>query len=187
MKQINPFLKTIIALSMFLFIMISSETSKGCNANFTHTNGCVGDTVWFYAADLYAVYTWDFGDSTGQTNINHDTTTFHVYNTPGTYFVTLFVNIGAEWDIKTQIITIGTNCFFADFTYDCNGSGNIYFYDASVGGTSWSWNFGDPASGSNNISNLTNPSHSYSSSGFYSVTLISSNGIVSDTSIQNVY
>jgi hypothetical protein len=49
--------------------------------------------------------------------------------------------------------------------------------------TSVQWNFGDPASGAANVSNLKNPSHNYSSSGNYTTTLVVnySCGKVSDT------
>jgi PKD repeat protein len=184
MKQTT---KLLIAGMLILF-SFSAKNSKACYAYFTHTNGCVGDTIWFNAQDLFAVYTWDFGDSTGAVNINHDTATWHVYNTPGTYYVSLFVNIGAEWDYQTQIITVGSSCFSADFTSSCaGGTGSMYFYDASYGApTSWSWNFGDPASGASNTSSLANPTHIFTTVGPYTVTLITSNGTLSDTTIQTV-
>ena len=37
---------------------------------------------------------------------------------------------------------------------------------------SWAWNFGDPSSGANNTSSLQNPTHTFSSTGTYTVTLI---------------
>ncbi len=38
--------------------------------------------------------------------------------------------------------------------------------------TGWHWNFGDPASGGNNTSNLQDPTHNYTNSGTYTVELI---------------
>ncbi|MBK7029746.1 MAG: PKD domain-containing protein [Bacteroidales bacterium] len=53
----------------------------------------------------------------------------------------------------------------------CSG-GTVNFTDNSLGGPiSWSWNFGDPASGANNTSSLQNPSHTYATAGSYTVTL----------------
>ncbi|MFT3981305.1 MAG: PKD domain-containing protein [Ferruginibacter sp.] len=47
---------------------------------------------------------------------------------------------------------------------------------ANVGAlNSWSWNFGDPASGAANTSTVQNPSHIYASAGTYTVTLIVTN------------
>ncbi len=183
MKKIT--LNLVAAITLLLFLA-SGKTITACNATFTHTNACAGDTVWFFAADQYAIYTWDFGDNTSQTNINHDTTTFHVYNTPGTYTVMLFVNVGAEWDYSTQIITIGTNCFNADFTTTCGGSNYMYFTSVSPGAISQTWDFGEPSSGVNNTSTLPNPYHLYAAAGNYSVKLVASNGITSDSSIQTV-
>jgi gliding motility-associated-like protein len=37
---------------------------------------------------------------------------------------------------------------------------------------SWAWNFGDPSTGANNTSSLQNPTHTFSSDGTYTVTLI---------------
>lgn len=51
----------------------------------------------------------------------------------------------------------------------------INFTDGSVANvgnlTEWTWNFGDPASGSSNTSTVQNPSHSFSNAGTYNVTL----------------
>ncbi len=51
----------------------------------------------------------------------------------------------------------------------------VQFTDTSSSPTStivsWSWNFGDPSSGSANTSNLQNPSHTYYNPGFYTVSL----------------
>ncbi|MCX6279817.1 MAG: PKD domain-containing protein [Bacteroidetes bacterium] len=40
----------------------------------------------------------------------------------------------------------------------------------------YSWNFGDPLSGTNNTSTATNPCHTYTEPGTYTITLVSSNG-----------
>ncbi|MCX6248217.1 MAG: PKD domain-containing protein [Bacteroidetes bacterium] len=82
----------------------------------------------------------------------------------------------------------------ADFSFpanNCDGQ-NVQFMDNSQtnGGGSlngWNWNFGDPASGTNNTSILENPSHTFSASGIFNVQLIvaSSSGC-SDTIIHAV-
>lgn len=52
----------------------------------------------------------------------------------------------------------------------------------------WTWDFGDPASGSSNTSALENPQHIYNAPGFYTVTLISrSCGDANDTVQQTVH
>lgn len=187
MKHFYINFKSALTIVVLLFCVAFTKTASACNANFTHTNACVGDTMWFYAVDQYAIYTWDFGDSTSQTNINHDTTAFHVYNQPGTYYVTLFVNIGAEWEYQTQIITIGADCFFAEFTYSCGGNSGYYFTDQSVGAISVVWNFGDPSSGIDNTSTLLAPYHNFSAPGTYVVTLTATDGNNTDVQSYSIY
>ncbi len=63
-----------------------------------------------------------------------------------------------------------------DFSFSCQSSNTVSFTDLS--GTcpnGWSWNFDDPGSGSNNLSAAHNPSHTFSGSGTYNVTLTTSN------------
>lgn len=62
----------------------------------------------------------------------------------------------------------------AQFTYDSIAGLNYQFTDQSETNSSldsWSWNFGDPGSGGNNLSLSQNPVHQYSSSGIYNVKL----------------
>ncbi len=67
--------------------------------------------------------------------------------------------------------------FQASDTLSCDGI--INFSDLSSNGpTSWTWNFGD-----GNTSNSQNPSHTYSSGGSYTVSLITTNQYGSDTLI----
>lgn len=61
------------------------------------------------------------------------------------------------------------------------------FTNQSANSTFWNWNFGDPASGANNTSTLQNPSHTFSSSGSFTVTLISgSDPACADTIVKTV-
>ena len=60
-----------------------------------------------------------------------------------------------------------------DFTYTCNGNRNVSFNSsASLCANTYTWDFGDPASGANNTSALANPSHVFSAAGTYTVDLI---------------
>jgi len=52
--------------------------------------------------------------------------------------------------------------------------------------TSLVWNFGDPVSGINNTSTINNPSHTFSSTGTYSVSLILNYKCGSDTITKNI-
>jgi len=57
----------------------------------------------------------------------------------------------------------------------------VNFTNTSSGATSYSWDFGDTQT-----STLTNPTHTYTTAGNYTVSLIASNGTTTDTSLQTV-
>ena len=74
-------MKKILLLILFGFFFQCSKTIA-CNANFTHTYACAGDTVFFEALDQFAVYTWDFGDgSPTEVAVNPS---YHIFVNPGT-------------------------------------------------------------------------------------------------------
>lgn len=55
-------------------------------------------------------------------------------------------------------------------------STQLNFTNLSINGIVSAWDFGDPASGSDNTSNASNPSHVFSAAGTYAVTLIAKDG-----------
>lgn len=59
----------------------------------------------------------------------------------------------------------------ASFTYTCVNGNTVSFTNTSALCPASSWDFGDPASGTNNTSTLTNPTHTFSGPGQYTVTL----------------
>ncbi len=59
----------------------------------------------------------------------------------------------------------------ASFTYSCVNSTTVTFNNTSALCPASSWNFGDLASGSNNTSTQTNPTHIFSAPGSYTVSL----------------
>ncbi len=63
---------------------------------------------------------------------------------------------------KAQFVTPSTGCA----PYPAN------FNNTSLGGVTFSWNFGDPGSGVNNTSSDVNPVHLYQNPGVYTVTLL---------------
>src|SRR6185436_18141477 len=123
----------------------------------------------------------------GNPNTAYSDSAFHVYSNPGTYYVTHFVNIGAEWAFETQVITIGTDCFAAAFDAECSGANYFNFTNQSVGSNlTYSWDFGDPLSSPNNTSTLTNPQHNFTAPGNYLVTLVVDDGNQTDTAYSNI-
>ncbi len=73
--------------------------------------------------------------------------------------------------------------FYATSTTNyCNGTVSFIDNSSSLGNTTWLWNFGD-----DKTSTLQNPTNTYSSSGRYTVTLITTNENGSDTIIKTNY
>lgn len=98
-------------------------------------------------------------------------------------------NGGCQQQRDTLYVTIipAPNTAFT-YTSVCPGA-VLPFTDVSTSVSpivSWSWDFGDPPT--NNTSTLQNPSHTYSTGGWYNVTLVvsSANGCP-DTVVQPVY
>lgn len=59
----------------------------------------------------------------------------------------------------------------ASFTYSCTSSNTVSFTNTSALCPASSWTFGDPSSGANNTSTITNPTHTFSGPGMYIITL----------------
>ncbi|MDQ3190238.1 MAG: T9SS type A sorting domain-containing protein, partial [Bacteroidota bacterium] len=93
----------------------------------------------------------------------------------GTYIFTVVDNDGCS-DSETITIDNGNTEPIADFSYNSAGT-SIDFINNSTGATSWIWVFGDNSS----LSNAQNPTHSYATSGSYTVTLIANSVCGSDT------
>jgi gliding motility-associated-like protein len=127
--------------------------------NFNNSSTHVGTTT----------YSWSFGDGSNSTQYNPT----HTYTANGTYSVTLVINQNGCIDsitVPNAVIIQNIAASFAAIpTVICTGH-SISFTNTSVpAATTASWNFGD-ASTSTTIS----PSHTYTSAGTYTVTLISS-------------
>jgi len=70
----------------------------------------------------------------------------------------------------------------AGFTYSVSGVNapvTVYFSNTSTNATGWVWDFGDGAT-----STVQNPEHSYSTAGDYTVKLIVSGGVNTDSTLQ---
>lgn len=147
-------------------------TTPAAVANFTAnpTNDTAPLTVYFtnLSSGNITGWSWNFGDGSKSTDKNPT----HLYNTPGTYTISLTVTGPGGTDTKTRInyITVNHPTPVADFNADpVSGKSPIAvsFTDQSTGTiTSRSWNFGD---GSTSISQ--NPSHQYETHGTYTVSL----------------
>jgi gliding motility-associated-like protein len=111
-------------------------------------------------------WSWNYGDGSPIDTSNWNGT--HTYTSTGTYTVTLITNntIGCSDTVSHQILVHPTPVADFNFNNACLVDA-VNFTDASTGGiASYNWNFGD-----GNNSTQSNPTHIYSSSGFYTVTL----------------
>ena len=168
-------------------------------ANFSFTSGGCAQ-VGLQFTDLsqqngggaIIAWSWNFGDpASGTSNTSTMQNPTHAFSAGGTFNVNLMVtNITGCIDSTTIAVTINdaplaqysadTACFNLPTT----------FTDASTTGTGtvvgWLWNFGDPASGSNNTSTLQNPTHTFTNISTYSVNLQVTNslGCIDDTTMQ---
>ncbi|MCP3915233.1 MAG: PKD domain-containing protein, partial [bacterium] len=117
---------------------------------------------------LVTSWSWDFGDGATSTQQNPS----HTYTSSGSYTVALTVTGpgGNDGETKTGYITVNAAAPVAEFTGSpLSGTAPLAvgFTDQSAGEvSSWSWDFGDGAT-----STQQNPSHTYTSSGSYTVAL----------------
>ena len=138
---------------------------------------CLGSATKFtdssYTFGAYKInsWHWDFGD--GDTDIIKNPT--HTYAAAGVYIVTLIVNSNLPGTPSTFKRVVSVNSPKAGFTnLGSVYKTNVVLADSTTGGTpvSWRWDFGDPASGSNDTSYLPNPVHVFDTVGTYNVKLV---------------
>jgi PKD repeat protein len=158
------------------------------HASFTanQRNGCVPLNVEFTNMSTGAVsYYWDMGNGNTSTLPNPS----NLYTNPGSYTVFL-VAIDATGNRDTATIVnyitvapLPAADFYATATTSCLDNNLFHFINTSIGGSSYLWDFGD-----GNTSTAQNPTHSYTLSGTFTVTLIVTNGSgCSDQEIRNEY
>lgn len=149
------------------YITVTPKPTAAFSANIL--SACPGTTpISFTNSSSGAVsYLWDFGDGTTSTLANPS----HVYNQSGRMSVTLIAtnSLGCQ-DIQTisQYITIFPQpdaTISSTTTSSCDPTTPFQFSN-NANALSWLWNFGDGST-----SNQQNPSHTYSNSGNYTVTL----------------
>ena len=148
-------------------------------AAFSASNGCLTDPTVFSDNSAFGgtTWSWNFGEpASGSNNVSTIQNPSHTYGSPGTYTVSLTISNanGCTSTIVHSIIisplpsvsfTSNTVCFGNTTTFNNSSfitTGNI---------TNWSWNFGDPNSGANNVSNSMNPTHIFTAGGTFNVIL----------------
>jgi gliding motility-associated-like protein len=187
LRFLKPYLTAIL---IYLFAFTSTSFAQAPVANFTANklSGCSPLTVIFQdlSTNNPTSWVWDFGN--GQlSSLQNPTVNF---STPGTYTVKLVArnNSGIDEEEKINYITVFPSPvagLTANITTACVPA-TIQFTDQSTTPagagtiTAWSWNFGDGGT-----STSQNPSHTFTTGGFYTVSLLitSSTGCQSFTSI----
>ncbi len=144
---------------------------------------CNEGTVIFedstFGISLITSWFWTFGDSaSGIADTSVLQNPSHYYDSIGTYIVTLFVTTqnGCTGFLADTIFIYPPpiiSIIASDLTPCFNDVVN-FNYNSTQPVSVWKWNFDDPLSGANDSSDLAAPSHTFSSPGNYTVTLIAS-------------
>jgi PKD repeat protein len=119
-------------------------------------------------------YSWNFGDGGTATSSNPS----HTYLANGTYTVTLTVTSDKGCTCSTTqtvVATVSSGGYSPNLSFSINNNsqcvtGNNFSFTnttTAISGATYRWNFGDGGT-----SNAANPTHTYSSAGSYSVSLI---------------
>ena len=180
----NTLLKLIIALPCLVWAVCAQAQAPVANFTASTTSGCAPLGVTFRDQSTGSPFSWNWDFGNGQLSTAKDVNV--TYSQPGVYTVRLVVKnaSGVDEEIKTNYITVFPSpsaAFTANLTTAC-APATIQFSDLSTtppgAGSivSWSWDFGDGSS-----SNQQNPSHTYTSTGFYNVSLV----ITSSTGCKN--
>ena len=117
----------------------------------------------------YDSFKWDFGDGGSNTTW---ASLYHNYSVGGTYVVSLTLTsnkYGSDTKYKTITVEEPTGAPYATFSYSIYGY-SIVLTNKTKGATSYYWVFGDGTT-----SNDRSTSHTYSSAGYYTVTLTAYN------------
>jgi len=140
----------------------SASTTSGC--------GPLAVTFTDHSTNKPLSWAWDFGNGQISSSQNPGV----VYTNPGTYTVTLIAknSSGAASIVKTDYITVfpyPSANFISDLQVGC-APATIHFTDQSTPGQGsnieWTWDFGEGGS-----SNLQNPTHTFTQTGYYNISL----------------
>ena len=170
-----------ITVTVFLTPEVSFIASAVC---FTNMNQFTGN-----ATGPVSQWSWNFGEpASGVNNVSALQNPSHTYGTSGTFIVTLIVISpdGCSDTITGPAIVHPLPLASFSSTTVCIGSPTVFTDQSTVNPgsiTSWSWNFGDPASGAANTSNIQNPTHVFTAVGLFNVllTVTTNNGCQSAT------
>ncbi len=127
---------------------------------------CVNEPITLDAGTDGVSYLWSTGATTQTIEVG----------LAGTYYVDVTGTNGCV--TRDQIVI--TNKVQPDASFSIDSTDNVMWVvkfsaNSVVAGQLYSWNFGDPGSGSANTSALPNPTHNYNTPGTYTITLTITN------------
>jgi PKD repeat protein len=152
-------------------------TCAPANASWSYLSSTLTASFTDMTAGNPTAWAWDFGD--GNTSTVQNPT--HTYAAGGTYNVCLTTTDSCGSD-STCLPVVVCQLPVAAFTHTFPGlPGDVDFTDASTGGTSWLWDFGDGGT-----STVQNPTHTYAFAGTYTVCLTTTDACGSDTACNSI-
>ncbi|HCX21072.1 MAG: hypothetical protein CMB80_20250 [Flammeovirgaceae bacterium] len=186
-------------------ITLTVTTISGCSASVTHsveidskpagnivyknfdnetiTQGCIDQDIYFnhtFTDPTSLTYSWDFGDGDSST----DTYPIHSFSAPGSYPIVLEVttNEGCTYLFQRNLTIYPEVDVDFDFANVCDGEAVQFINNSEISSTridTYFWDFGD-----GETSTGTNPTHTYSAYGTYTVilTAVSNRGCESSIS-----
>ena len=176
-------------------IQVEVKPSPDVNFVADKYEGCEDLLVTFYdQSDPPSIsWQWNFGDGTTPNAFTNMPNPTHLYTESGSYDVSLLVTsvdgCQAMMNVPQMITVFKTPIaiFYPTPDQAWIYTPDISFTDMSIDASAWYWDFGEP-NVLDNYSNLPSPSHSYSDTGTFYVTLAveSPDGCV-DTMVKTIY
>ena len=162
--------------------MVTVTAALTASFSYSPASPAAGQSVQFTdtSAGTPTSWLWNFGDGASSTSQNPSRS----YSTAGPKTVSLTVTNAFGSNSTTKTVTVG-GALAASFIYSPGSPAPgqmLQFTDTSTGSpTSWRWDFNDGSTSSDR-----NPSHVFSDSGNYNVTLVASNAYGSDSISENM-
>ncbi|MBR9923001.1 MAG: PKD domain-containing protein [Bacteroidetes bacterium] len=158
---------------------VTVATAPTAGIEFDAGTGCAPLTVQFMDASSTNAANWNWSFPGGNPAISTDQNPVVVYNTAGTYSVTLEVSNAAGTDVITLTdVIVVSDVPTIDFSVSANGL-SVDVTNNTTGATEYLWDFGDGMGTSTNFE----PGYTYTEDGTYTITLDATNdcGTVSMT------
>ncbi len=173
------------ALTKTAYVTVNPPPAPVADFSGTPTSGCTPLLVDFTDASSGDItnWDWDFGDGGTSTAQNPS----HAFTSAADHDVSLTVTGPGGSDVKSQAgYVTATDAVAADFSATPLLGDEplaVDFTDLSTGApAAWVWDFGDGG-----VDSVPNPSHTYTTGGTYSVTLIVANACNSDSLVRIDY